>query len=330
MTDALQPILALLDEGLRLYRRNFVGFVLLTASWFVPVAIVTGTAVAAESWVDERYRPFAGVLLFGGGLLLFFPLLIYLIGGLSRAAAAAAEGRPVRFREAMAIHPLRATGMGCFTIVYAFIAQIISSLVSMACICPLYFVGFMALAFVGAAANEGSIGALGLMAVGIFLLGFYISLMIIGATGSGLFYSLQPWVQESRSFGESLQRSLELIAFRFGRNLLVWCLAALLVAAAGLTVMATIGVLLPLPLLYVLGEDSPATQAAALGAWLIGLMLVLPPLPIWMALLYQRNRAAHDGVDRRAKVDSWLRTQAAPGQAGDLSAESIPRTIIET
>jgi hypothetical protein len=330
MTEALQPILALLDEGLRLYRRNFAGFVLLTASWFVPVAIVTGTAVAAESWVDERYRGLAVVLLFGGGLLVFFPLLIYLIGGLSRAAAAAADGRPVRFREAMAIHPLRATGMGCFTIVYAFVAQIVSSLISMACICPLYVVGFMGLAFVSAAANEESVGALAILAIGIFLGGFYASLMIIGATGSGLFYCLQPWVQESRSFGESVQRSLELITFRFGRNLMVWCLAALLIAAAGLTVMATIGILLPLPLLYVLGEEDPATRAATIGAWLIGLMLVLPPLPIWMALLYKRNSAAHDGTDLRAKVDAWLHTHAALVQAGDLHTESNPRTIIET
>jgi hypothetical protein len=310
MTEALQPILALLDEGLRLYRRNFVGFVLLTASWFVPVAIVAGTAVAAESWVDERYSGLAFVLFFGGGLLVFFPLLIYLIGGLSRAAAAAADGRPVRFREAMAIPPLRVAGMGCFTIVYAFVAQIVSSLISMACICPLYFVGFMGLAFVGAAANESSIAALAVMAIGIFLLGFYASLMIIGATGSGLFYCLQPWVQESRSFGESLQRSLELIAFRFGRNLMVWCLAALLIAAGGLTVMATIGILLPLPLLYALGEEAPATRAATLGAWLIGLMLVLPPLPIWMALLYKRNSAAHDGADLMTKVSEWEKAGA--------------------
>jgi hypothetical protein len=327
MTESLQPILALLDEGLRLYRRNFASFVLLTASWFVPVAIVTGTAVAAESWVDDRYSGLAGVLFFGGGLLLFFPLLIYLIGGLSRAAAAAAEGRPVRFREAMAIHPLRATGMGCFTIVYAFVAQIVSSLISMACICPLYLVGFMGLAVVGAAADESSIGALALLAIGIFLLGFYASLMIIGATGSGLFYCLQPWVQESRSFGASLQRSLELITFRFGRNLIVWCLAALLIAGAGLTVIATIGMLLPLPLLYVLGEEAPATRAATIGAWLIGLMLVLPPLPIWMALLYQRNSAAHDGSDLQAKLDAWLSIHAAPSDSSDLRAESIPRTI---
>jgi hypothetical protein len=309
MTESLQPILALLDEGLRLYRRNFAGFVLLTASWFVPVAMVIGTAVAAESWVDARYSGLAGVLLFGGGVLVFFPLLIYLIGGLSRAAAAAAEGRPVRFREAMAIHPLRATGMGCFTIVYAFVAQIVSSLISVACICPLYLVGFMGLAVVGAAADESSIGALALLAIGIFLLGFYTSLMIIGATGSGLFYSLQPWVQESRSFGESLQRSLELIAFRFGRNLLVWCLAALLIAAAGLTVMATIGMLLPLPLLYVLGEESPATRAATIGAWLIGLMLVLPPLPIWMALLYRQNQASFEGKELAAKIQVWSQEQ---------------------
>jgi len=316
MTEALQPILALLDEGLRLYRRNFVGFVLLTASWFVPVAIVTGTAVAAESWVDARYSGLAGVLLFGGGLLVFFPLLIYLIGGLSRAAAAAAEGRPVRFREAMAIHPLRAAGMGCFTIVYAFVAQIVSSLISMACICPLYFVGFMGLAFVGAAANESSAGALAVMAVGIFLLGFYASLMIIGATGSGLFYCLQPWVQESRSFGASLQRSLDLIVFRFGRNLIVWCLAALLIAAAGLTVMATIGILLPLPLLYALGEEAPATRAATLGAWLIGLMLVLPPLPIWMALLYRQNQAAFDGKELAVRVEEWSQVQDMLGVKG--------------
>ena len=316
MTEALQPILALLDEGLRLYRRNFVGFVLLTASWFVPVAIVTGTAVAAESWVDARYSGLAGVLLFGGGLLVFFPLLIYLIGGLSRAAAAAADGRPVRFREAMAIHPLRAAGMGCFTIVYAFVAQIVSSLISMACICPLYFVGFMGLAFVGAAANESSAGALAVMAVGIFLLGFYASLMIIGATGSGLFYCLQPWVQESRSFGASLQRSLDLIVFRFGRNLIVWCLAALLIAAAGLTVMATIGILLPLPLLYVLGEEAPATRAATIGAWLIGLMLVLPPLPIWMALLYRQNQAAFDGKELAVRVQEWSQVQDMLGVKG--------------
>src|SRR5690348_15065429 len=98
--ENLQPILALLDEGLSLYRRNFVGFMLITASWFVPVAVAIGLLIVAESYADDQYGIWFGLMAFGVALLLFFPLLIYLVGGLSRAAAAAADGRPVRFREA--------------------------------------------------------------------------------------------------------------------------------------------------------------------------------------------------------------------------------------
>ena len=55
MTETLQPILALLDEGLSLYRRNFVGFVLITASWFVPVAVA---APPADQVADaSRFLP---------------------------------------------------------------------------------------------------------------------------------------------------------------------------------------------------------------------------------------------------------------------------------
>jgi hypothetical protein len=330
MTETLQPILALLDEGLRLYRRHFVDFVLITASWFVPVAIMTGTAVAAESWISERYAALIGLLFMFVGLLVLFPLLIYLIGGLSRAAVAASTGRPVRFREAMAIHPLRATGMGCFTIVYSIIAQFASSLMSMACVCPLYFFGFLAVGFIGAAADAGNSAALGLIAAGIFLVGLYLSMMLIGATGSGLFYGLQPWVQEARPFGESLQLSMQLIIFRFGRNLLVWCLAALLTAAAGLTVMATIGTLLPLPLMFALGSESPVAQAVALGAWLIGFMVVLPPLPIWMALLYQRNRAAYEGADLRMQVEAWSREPRTTQRVPDREPPADQQSAVES
>jgi hypothetical protein len=79
-----------------------------------------------------------------------------------------------------------------------------------------------------------------------------------------------------------------------------------------------------------LGEEDPATRAATIGAWLIGLMLVLPPLPIWMALLYQRNSAAHDGADLGQKVDAWLRLDTEPDQTVSLQPEGNPRTIRET
>jgi hypothetical protein len=312
MTETLQPILALLDEGLSLYRRNFVGFVLITASWFVPVAICAGLIAVAASWLDDVWP----VLLTFAALLLLFPLLIYLIGGLSRAAVAAAEGRAVRFREAMAIHPLRAASMGCFTIVYTIIAQFTTSLLSIMCICPLYLIGLLFFGLTITATNGVGTVAGGMILVVTFLLGVFGSLMISGASGSVLFYGLQPWVQEARPFGESVGRSLELIAYRIGRNLLVWCMAGLLVAAAGTTVTATIGTLLPLPLLYVLGEESPVAQAIAVSAWLIGFMVILPPLPIWMALLYQRNRAAHEGADLQAKVQEWQATGVRSQEPG--------------
>ncbi len=65
---------------------------------------------------------------------------------------------------------------------------------------------------------------------------------------SGVIYALQPWVQESQPFSETFQRSLEMVGYRFRRNLLIWGLTALLLAAVGLTVTVTIGLLLPLPL----------------------------------------------------------------------------------
>ena len=299
--ERIQPTLALLDEGLSLYRRNFVGFLLIAASWFVPVAVAAGLVVVAASWLDQPWP----ILLMLGALLALLPLLIYLVGGLSRGAAAAAAGRPVRFREAMAIPPLRAAGMGCFTIVYAIVAQVVSSALSALCICPLYLVGFMAVGVLGVATDGAGSGGVALLFLGVVLIGFYASLMFAGATGGGLFYALQPWVHEARPFGATLARSMELIGYRFGRNLLVWLLAALLVAAGGMAVMATIGMLLPLPLAFALGEENPVVQAIAAVAWLLGLVVVVPPLPVWMALLYARNRVAYEGADLAAQVQAW-------------------------
>jgi hypothetical protein len=305
MSERLQPILALLDEGIALYRRNFASFILITALWFVPVAIAAGLLIVAVSWLETGPALLLGLI----GIVLLLPLTIYLIGGLSRGATAAIEGRPVRFREALAIPPLRAAGMGCFTVVYVFIAQIASNLLSLICICPIMF---------GGAAIAGGVGslfsgaeALGTAAVALFALlmfGFYALLLVAGgAVYSSLIYALQPWVQETRRFGESLQQSFNLLGYRFWRNLLIWGLTAVLVAAVGVTVTATIGILLPLPLSYALGSESTAVQAVSVGAWMLGFVVVLPPLPIWMALLYRHNRTARDGSDLDAALQGWWR-----------------------
>ena len=326
MSDRLQPILALLDEGIALYRRNFGGFTLITALWLVPVAIAAGLVVVAASWLDEGL----GVLLIIAGIVLLFPLMIYLIGGLSRGAVAAIEGRPVRFREALAIHPLRAAGMGCFTLVYLFIAQIASNMLSMLCICPLIFGGA---AFAGAVSpllsGAEDLGAAAAVLLVLVLFGVYALLLVAsGAVYSSLIYGLQPWVQEPQPFGVALQQSLNIRGYRFWRNLLVWGLTALLVAAVGVTVTATIGVILPLPLTYALGDGSPAVQAISVGAWMLGFVVVLPPLPIWMALLYRRNRAAREGAELDLAIQAWWRehfTSAAQDDRPATNGEKVMR-----
>lgn len=304
MRERLQPILALLDDGLSLYRRNFVPFVLITAGWFVPVAILTGLLIASTSELDGT----TVVLLALGLIVLLFPLLIYLIGGLSRAAAVAADGRPVRVREALAIPPLRALSMGCFSLVYYFIAQIVSSVLMMLCICPLYLVIIVVIGSTFSMPNSSSVAGMIFGAFfAIFILGFYVFALIVGgASYSSLIYALQPWVQESLPFGESLSRSFEMIRYRFWNNLATWGLAAVLMAAVALTVMLTMGLLAPLPLIFALNWDSRSEQAILVAAWMIGFVLVLPPLPIWMALLYRRNQVLHDGADLSARVQEWM------------------------
>lgn len=300
MANTLTTLLAQFDEGISMYRRNFVPFLLISLSWFVPVAVVVGLLV-----VYATQRGGTGILI---GILLLLvlavPLFVYLVGGLSRAAIAAAEGQTVRLRAAFAIGPARAVGMMVFTAVYYVMAQITTSVMSMICICPLYFVSIFVAT--GLSSFSESVGIAAFAIIGIAFSVIYILLLAIGgATYSSLIYALQPWAQEKRPFGDSIQLSFDMIGYRFGRNLLAWVLSALLITAAGLAVTVAIGVVLPLPLSFVFGGESPITVALSAAAWLLGLCVALPPLPIWMALLYRRNRAARAGTDLDAKIQAW-------------------------
>jgi hypothetical protein len=179
--------------------------------------------------------------------------------------------------------------------------------VSIACICPVFFVGGMAIGLIeSATSGAGAAGAIGLSILVLFLIIVYgFALIVGGATYSSLIYALQPWVQEAKPFGVTLQHSFELIGYRFWNNLVVWGLAALLVAAVGVSAAMTIGLILPLPLIFALGDESKVAQAISASAWLIGFVVVLPPLPIWMALLYRRNRTDREGAALEAQVQEW-------------------------
>lgn len=303
MTERLQPALALLDEGLSLYRRHFLRFLLICACWFVPLAVLSGLLVAATPWLTETQT----ILLALGGLLLMFPLIIYLIGALSRAATAVIDGQPINLRSALSLHPLRVIGMSFFTIIYGILAYFASAAVSILCICPIYIVGvfaFAGLSNIGSGSDTISI-ALGVIFFILMLVVYFISLMISGASYSSLIYGLQPWVQTRQPFGMALQHSLELIGYRFWNNLLVWCLTALVVSGAGVVVTFAVVLVGPMPLLLALGDTSTLAQAVSVGAWMLSFMLILPPLPIWMALLYRRNATRRAGAELDTQIQVW-------------------------
>lgn len=272
----LHATLDLLDEGFALYRRSFTGFVLVGLAWLTPIAIATGLLVANA----ERLSPGWFIVIILAGLILMLPLLIYLIGGLSRAANAAIEGRPIDLRETLAIHPAVIGRAGCFSVVYGILMQLVSSVLSILCICPIYVVGVITSVALPVAPGESSDVVLAVLLIvssmllaGVYLLGF-----IIGGIGySSLLYALQPWLIERLRFGEAMERSVDLIRFRLRRNLLAWGLSALLVFAVGIPVSLAVGVLIPLPALLLLGAESSLAQAIAGTAWLLGLALVMPP-----------------------------------------------------
>ncbi len=300
----LHATLDLLDEGFALYRRSFTGFVLVGLAWLTPIAIATGLLVANA----ERLSPGWFIVIILAGLILMLPLLIYLIGGLSRAANAAIEGRPIDLRETLAIHPAVIGRAGCFSIVYGILMQLVSSVLSILCICPIYVVGVITSVALPVAPGESSDVVLAVLLIvssmllaGVYLLGF-----IIGGIGySSLLYALQPWLIERLRFGEAMERSVDLIRFRLRRNLLAWGLSALLVFAVGIPVSLAVGVLIPLPALLLLGAESSLAQALAGTAWLLGLALVMPPWFISMTLLYRRNLAARSGADLARRVAAW-------------------------
>lgn len=314
MRTTLQPTLDVLDEGLRLYRRGFVPFVLLTAIGLIPLGVLFGLFAYVTAQSDDLTLFF---LLIGVGFL-SLPIGIYLVSAISRATIALADGERPNVLEALRIPPLRVIGMGCYGGIFATVVNTLVSIVSLICACPLYFAlvlfTVVPLGAIGSGAGPFGEALFGVVAsiIGIGTVLIYGgSFVISGATFCSLIFSLQPFSQERLRFGASIQRSLDLSTYKLGQNIIAWLCASLVFGAIAIAVTVAIGALLPLPLLLALGDDSLITQGVSAAAWLIGLVLALPPLPIWMALLYRRRVAARDGADLELRLVQ-LEAQAAP------------------
>ena len=304
MRQTFAPILDLLDEGLRLYRDNFSRFLLLVAVAALPLGLSAAAVFLAFDWLQPGF----GLLIVLFATILGTPLSLYVMGALSRAATMAVAGQPVRLRRALAIRPLRIIGMGCYGSFFLLVAGTAVSMVSTACFCVVYMViGVGMVAFAAGSAGAGPLGgAVAGLAFGVSILVFIAvyaaSLVVNGAVYGSAVYAVQPFVQDDLRFGASMGRSLDLVGYKLGQNLLAFLSASLVFGAVALASTLAIGLLLPLPALYLLGAESPVAQAITAAAWVAGVAVAAPLLPIWMALLYQRRRTARDGADLAAQI----------------------------
>jgi hypothetical protein len=307
MGSRLQSILDIVDEGLRVYRRGFSGFVVITALWLVPIAIgIGGSIAAAQYWGDT-----ATFLITLVWMVLALPLALLLSGGISRATLVVQAEQAIELRKMLAVPPVRLMGMGCYSLVFYLVANVVTSAFSMFCLCPLYMGVAFLLGSVGVGLGESQIGEgvmllLG-MVLGILLMLIYgLALAMSGATFSSLIYAVQPFVHQDLRFRAAVEHSVNLVFYRFGFNLLAFLLCSIIFAAMAIAVSVAIGVLLPLPLLWALGRDSAIAQGSSAIAWLLGFLVVIPPMPIWMALLYQRNFALREGNVLEARIAEQL------------------------
>lgn len=318
MRATLGPILDLLDDGLRLYRRAFAPLLLLASIVGLPLGVAVAALFIADDWLAQGPGALLAGLLLVGGL----PLSLYVMGALSRAALMAAAGEPVALGRALAIGPLRMLGMGCYGTLFLVAAGAVVSTATSLFFCAAY--AFLGVTIVGLASAASGAGAVGGAAVGLLIVVAAVALLLVylgalvvnGAVYGGTIYALQPFVQDQLPLGAALRRSFDLLFARLGANLLAFSCASLVFTAASLAVTLAVGLLAPLPALFLLGPESPAAQAISAAAWVAGLTAAAPLLPVWMALLYRQRRAARHGEALAARLEQ-LRPSSATAAVTD-------------
>ena len=300
---ALPWVLRLLDDGLRLYRRNLASFLLIGAVILVPMAglgILLAALVRTE--LGQGWAIVGSLAL----ALIQYPILMYACLALSRAAGDALAGRPIKLGAVLRLRPIRAVGMGCYGILLAIVSGLFSSVLVISVACPLIYAMLFGAGFLGSLGGSSILGAAGSLfgvVVGLIALS---TLLLTSATFATLAYAVQAFALEDRPVGSAISRSIDLLLFRFGRNLLMFVgagaiIGTLLIAYAGTILAGGAGILRLLDI-----EPSPiVAQALSSVVTTATWVLLLPPLPIWMAMLHRALAEERDGTELLAAVEQW-------------------------
>ncbi len=304
---ALPWVLSILDDGLRLYRRNFAGFVLAGSAVLVPLAVLSLLISAlvqtqlGTSWsiVSTLFLP-----------LILYPIYLYAYLVLSRAAAMVLDGQPIRLGAALRVRPGRVLGMGCYNVLFTLISGIFSVGLALSIACPLLYASTLGAGVLGAAGGgSGTLGAAAAVFSVLFGLIILAGVLLFGAMFASQVYAVQAFALERRSWSASLSRSVDLLTYRLGRNLLAFLGAG---AISGTLSLAYLGTLLAggQSLLGAFGVELSleSSQALTTAVTTASQVLLLPPLPIWMAMLHRAVAMERDAPELQTAIAEWRAT----------------------
>lgn len=310
-SPALPWMLALLDDGLRIYRRNLLGFVLVCTAVMVPLALIDLTI---SSLITTQLGDDWEAVGFLVRIVVFYPALLYISGALSRATVMVLDGKPIRVLEALRIGFVRTLGMGCYNIIFSVITSMFFSVISLFVVCPLLYGSLFGAGFLGILGGGGTVGAVGGLFGVLFAVGFLFNIAMSGAQVVSMVYAIQPFVLEQRSFGDTLSRNVDLLTFRFGRNLLVFIGAGTIFAMLLIVYIGTLvaGGAALLEFLDV-EPSSLAINAMTVVLTTVSAVLFFPPVAIWMALLHRRAAQERDAADLVTTIEQWRGTFGEPG-----------------
>ena len=302
-SPAMPWMLALLDDGLRIYRRNLLGFVLVSSAVLVPLALfdLLVSALITTQLGDDW--AVLGALL---RIVLLYPALLYTSGALSRATIMVLEGTPIRVGAALRIGIGRTLSMGCYNVLFSIITSMLFSIISLLVVCPIFYGSMFGASFFVVLGGTGTGGAAGGLFGVLFVVAFLFNIALSGAQVVSMIYAVQPFVLEQRSFSNTLSRNVDLLTFRFGRNLLVFVgagtiFAMLLVVYIGTLIAGGAALFGFLDI-----ELSPLViNAATVVLTTVSSVLFFPPAAIWMALLHRRSAQERDAADLVASVEQW-------------------------
>jgi hypothetical protein len=307
---ALPSVLQVLDDGLRLYRRNLSGFLLVATTLLVVIAMLAllcTTIIRTQLGSGFGWTMLLLLLL----TLLIYPLTLYTFAALSRAAAAALDKQPVTLSSALRITPGRGCGMILFNLLFSIIASVCASMLSVFVSCPMFYLSFLSAALL-ASVNDTVAAAAGAAAIVISQFSTLWSLVSFGGWLASIVYALQAFVLEQRSWGAAAGRSIDLLSARFGRSLLMFLGAG---AIFGTLSLSFIGSLITLLLIiedrFNLTIPDFASDALIIALVIASLVLLLPPLSIWMTMFHRQVALEHDGEELARRVAAWHATVSA-------------------